>query len=110
MSDRLGPVAYHNGEDHPFLGREIAQHERHFSEHTAQVIDEEVEKILHAAEDLSKRTIDAHSDKLSTLAEALLEREVVDDKEIADLIGPSVNESRERSVTVGPSEVVPAGE
>ncbi|HEX4412142.1 MAG TPA: ATP-dependent zinc metalloprotease FtsH [Lacipirellulaceae bacterium] len=110
MSDRLGPVAYHNGEDHPFLGREITQHERHFSEHTAQVIDEEVEKILHAAEDLSKRTIDAHSDKLSALAEALLEREVIDDQEIAELIGPSVNESRERSVAVGPSEAMPIGE
>jgi cell division protease FtsH len=105
MSERLGPVAYHMGEDHPFLGREIAQHERQFSEHTAQVIDEEVEKILHAAEDLAKRTIQQHSDKLSTLAKALLEREVIDDSEIADLIGPSVNETRERSVTVGPAQV-----
>jgi cell division protease FtsH len=105
MSDRLGPVAYHMGEDHPFLGREIAQHERQFSEHTAQVIAEEVEKILHAAEDLAKRTIQQHSDKLATLAEALLEREVVGDSEIAELIGPSVNESRERSLTVGPAQV-----
>ena len=72
MSERLGPVAYHISEDHPFLGREIAQHERQFSEHTAQVIDEEVEKILHAAEDLAKRTLQQHAGKLSTLAEALL--------------------------------------
>ena len=101
MSERLGPVAYHIGEDHPFLGREIAQHERQFSEHTAQVIDEEVDKILHAAEDLAKRTLQQHADKLTTLAEALLEREVLDESEIAELIGPSVNESRERSVTSG---------
>src|SRR5262249_5420176 len=45
MSERIGPVAYHTTEDHPFLGREIAQHERQYSEHTAQVIDEEVIKI-----------------------------------------------------------------
>jgi cell division protease FtsH len=105
MSDRLGPVAYHAGEDHPFLGREIAQHERQFSEHTAQVIDEEVEKILHAAEDLAKRTIQQHTDKLATIAESLLEREVLDESEITELIGPSVNESEKRSVSVGPAQV-----
>ncbi len=105
MSDRLGPVAYHIGEDYPFLGREIAQHERQFSEHTAQVIDEEVEKILHAAEDLAKRTIQQHVKQLTILAEALLEREVIDDTEIAELIGPSANDSRERSAAVGPAQV-----
>jgi cell division protease FtsH len=105
MSERLGPVAYHAGEDHPFLGREIAQHERQFSEHTAQVIDEEVEKILHAAEDLAKRTVQQHADKLATIAESLLEREVLDEKEITELIGPSVNESEKRTVTVGPAQV-----
>jgi cell division protease FtsH len=105
MSERLGPVAYHVSEDHPFLGREIAQHERQFSEHTAQVIDEEVAKILHAAEDLSKRTLQQNSDKLSTLAEALLEKEVLDEDELRELLGPSKNESRERSVTVGPAQV-----
>jgi cell division protease FtsH len=105
MSERLGPVAYHSSEDHPFLGREMAQHERQFSEHTAQVIDEEVEKILHAAEDLAKRTVQQNASKLATLANALLEKEVIDDAEISRLIGPSVNESRERAVTVGPSQV-----
>jgi cell division protease FtsH len=105
MSDRLGPVAYHISEDHPFLGREIAQHERQFSEHTAQVIDEEVEKFLHTAEDLAKRTIQQNADKLTRLAEALLEREVLDDVEIEELIGPSVNKSSDRSVTVGPAQV-----
>ncbi len=105
MSERLGPVAYHISEDHPFLGREIAQHERQFSEHTAQVIDEEVEKFLHAAEDLAKRTLQQNADKLATLADALLEREVLDEKDIANLIGPSVNETRERSVSVGSAQV-----
>jgi cell division protease FtsH len=105
MSERLGPVAYHAGEDHPFLGREIAQHERQFSEHTAQVIDEEVEKILHAAEDLAKRTLQQHTDKLATIAESLLEREVLDESEITELIGPSVNQSEKRTVTVGPAQV-----
>jgi cell division protease FtsH len=110
MSERLGPVAYHISEDHPFLGREIAQHERQFSEHTAQVIDEEVEKFLHGAEDLAKRTLQQNMAKLTKLAEALREREVLDEKEITELIGPSVNESRERSVSVGPAQVASSRE
>jgi cell division protease FtsH len=105
MSDRLGPVAYHTSEDHPFLGREIAQHERQFSEHTAQVIDEEVTKLLHTAEDRAKRTVQQHQSKLNALAEALLERETLDEDEIRDIFGPSVNESKERGVTVGPAQV-----
>jgi cell division protease FtsH len=105
MSERLGPVAYHTTEDHPFLGREIAQHERQFSEHTAQVIDEEVTKILHAAEDLAKRTLEQNSDKITTLADALLEKEVLDEADLRDILGPSVNESHERGVTVGPAQV-----
>jgi cell division protease FtsH len=105
MSERLGPVAYHTTEDHPFLGREIAQHERQFSEHTAQVIDEEVEKFLHGAEDLAKRTLQQNSEKLSKVAESLMEHEVLDEREIAALIGPSVNAEKERSVSVGPAQV-----
>ncbi|MFO0265048.1 MAG: cell division protein FtsH, partial [Planctomycetota bacterium] len=48
MSDRLGPVSYKMTEEDPFLGREMHQ-SRQFSEHTMEVIDEEVTKILQAA-------------------------------------------------------------
>ncbi len=105
MSERLGPVAYHVSEDHPFLGREIAQHERQFSEHTAQVIDEEVAKVLHAAEDRAKRTLQQHAGKLRKVAETLLEREVLDERELRELIGPSVNDGKERARSAGPAQV-----
>ncbi len=106
MSDRLGPVAYHISEDHPFLGREIAQHERQFSEHTAQVIDEEVAKILHTAEDFAKRTLQQHVERLGALAEALLERETLDEDDLRELIGPGVWEAApERSARGGAARV-----
>ena len=105
MSERLGPVAFHTSDDNPFLGREMAQRERLFSEHTAQVIDEEVAKILHTAEDRARRTIQQHQVKLNALAEALLERETLDEDEIREIFGPSVNTSKERGVTVGPAQV-----
>jgi cell division protease FtsH len=98
-------VAYHLSEEHPFLGREIAQHERQFSEHTAQIIDEEVAKILHAAEDRAKRTLDENADKLNALAEALLEREVLDENEIGELIGPSVYQPAEVGRSAGAAQV-----
>ena len=90
MSDRLGPVAYTTSEEHPFLGREIMQEQRQFSEHTAQVIDEEVAKILHQAADRAKRTLTDHRDKLNKLAEALLDREELNEQEVRELIGPSI--------------------
>jgi cell division protease FtsH len=90
MSDRLGPVAFHTEEENPFLGREHIQAHRHFSEHTAQVIDEEVAKILHAAEDRAKRTLADHKHELTRLADALLEKEILTEDEIEELIGPSV--------------------
>ncbi|MGA0041256.1 MAG: ATP-dependent zinc metalloprotease FtsH, partial [Pirellulales bacterium] len=48
MSDRVGPVACHGAQEHPFLGRDVYE-QREFSEHTAQIIDEEVSRILNEA-------------------------------------------------------------
>ncbi|MHB1037509.1 MAG: ATP-dependent zinc metalloprotease FtsH [Pirellulales bacterium] len=90
MSERLGPVAYRTGEEHPFLGREI-QAEREFSEHTAQVIDEEIARILHAAADQARALLLQHRDKLNLLATALEENEVLDEREVEKLLGPSAN-------------------
>ncbi|MEX0711275.1 MAG: AAA family ATPase, partial [Pirellulales bacterium] len=89
MSERLGPVAYRTSEEHPFLGRDL-QEPREFSEHTAQVIDEEVSRILHSAADRAKAILAEHRDKLDAIANALSEREVLDDREIEELIGPAL--------------------
>ncbi len=91
MSERLGPVAYNLSEEHPFLGREMALEHREFSEHTAQVIDEEVARILHAASEQAHQQVATHRKHLDALAEALQEREVIDEMDIEELIGPSVN-------------------
>ena len=70
---------------------EIAHEHREFSEHTAQVIDEEVARILSAAADEANRKLAEHRTELDTLAEALQTHEVIDELEIEKLIGPSVN-------------------
>jgi cell division protease FtsH len=90
MSERLGPVAYRTSEEHPFLGKEFHE-QREFSEHTAQVIDEEVSRILHGAGDRARQLLEEHRDKLDALATRLCEREILDEKEIEAIIGPSPN-------------------
>jgi cell division protease FtsH len=90
MSERLGPVAYRTSEEHPFLGKEFHE-QREFSEHTAQVIDEEVSRILHGAGDRARQLLEENRDKLDALATRLCEREILDEKEIETIIGPSPN-------------------
>jgi cell division protease FtsH len=86
MSDRVGPVFFRDSEEHPFLGREMSETRDH-SEHTAQLIDEEVSRILREADDRAFRLLEEHRDELERLTEALIEREVLSVAEIEELIG-----------------------
>jgi cell division protease FtsH len=88
MSERLGPVAFRDSEDHPFLGKEMAE-PRRYSEHTAQVIDEEIMRLLNEAGETAVAMLTEHRDQLDKLAKALEEAETLDEKEIEELIGPS---------------------
>ncbi len=104
MSERIGPVAYRTSESHPFLGKDFAE-QREFSEHTAQVIDEEVAKILHASAARAIALLRENRVKLDKLAGALEEREIVDEREVEALIGPGAPKSAERNghpITVQP--------
>jgi len=96
MSERLGPVAFRAGEEHPFLGKEMAE-PREFSEHTARVIDEEIIRLLRAASEHAEQVLLEHRDKLDTLAAALEKEEVLEQRQIEELIGPSAWHSSEAS-------------
>ena len=91
MSEKLGPVSYKMSDEDPFLGREIHQ-QRQFSEHTLQIIDNEVARILHEASDRALGILTENRGKLDVLAQALVQREEINDKEIVELIGPSVHD------------------
>ncbi|MBI1246380.1 ATP-dependent zinc metalloprotease FtsH [bacterium] len=90
MSERLGPVNYKITDEDPFLGREIHEN-RHFSEHTMQIIDDEVARILHDAHDKAIDVLTTNKDKLVKLTNALCESEELSDAEVEKLIGPSVH-------------------
>jgi cell division protease FtsH len=86
MSDQLGPVAFRDSEDHPFLGKEMAE-PRRYSEHTAQVIDEEISRFLRDAYAKASELLARNRDKLDALAKALEKSETLDETDIEDLIG-----------------------
>ena len=81
----LGPLSFGKKEEQIFLGREIAQH-RDFSEETAVRIDEQVKKLVMNAYDRARSIIEQYSEALVRIAEALLEREVLDGAEVKLLI------------------------
>jgi len=85
MSD-LGPLSFGKKEEQIFLGREISQH-RDYSEETAIRIDAEVKRIISTAYGRARAVIDEHSNALVQVAEALLEREVLDGNEVKILMG-----------------------
>ena len=81
----LGPLSFGKKEEQIFLGREIAQH-RDYSEDTAIKIDEQVKKLVQTGYDRSRKVIEEKSDALVRVAEALLEREVLDGAEVNQII------------------------
>ena len=81
----LGPLAFGKKEEAIFLGREIAQH-RDFSEATAVDIDKEVKRIVSLAYDSAKNILKTNRETLERIAQALLEREVLDANEVKMLI------------------------
>jgi cell division protease FtsH len=85
MSEKLGPVTFGKKEEEIFLGREIAQH-RDYSEQTAVLIDEEVKKIVNKAMTRADKILKDNEPILHRLAEALLEREILDGEEIDKII------------------------
>jgi cell division protease FtsH len=87
MSERIGPVFFSRGEEHPFLGRKLAT-EKTFSERMAWLIDREIENIIKEAEARADEIIKEKHDLLEQLAQVLLEEETIDEKRIDAIIQP----------------------
>ncbi|MGM0561194.1 MAG: ATP-dependent zinc metalloprotease FtsH [Pseudomonadota bacterium] len=87
MSDELGPVDVRESDEHPFLGREMAQ-PRSFSEATAAIADKAVQQILTQAEALAVEILQAHRPKVERLVAALEEQETLDRSAVAACLGP----------------------
>jgi cell division protease FtsH len=85
MSDAVGPLNLGRGEEHPFLGRELAQPKR-YSEQMAWLMDQEIRKLILEAESTAKEILTKNRHVLDTLAETLVKEETLDREEIEKII------------------------
>lgn len=85
MSDKIGPVTYSRGEEHPFLGMKLAQ-EKSFSEEMAWQIDQEITVVIKDAEDRAMEILSSNRNLLEALATALLEEETLDSARIDGIL------------------------
>ena len=94
MSEKLGNVTLRKREEDVFLGRDIFAHEKMYSEKTAQLIDEEMKRIIDDAFNKATELIKNNLNKLNRLAESLVEKEILEGAELANLLnGESIVES-----------------
>ncbi len=84
MSENVGLICYSDEDDEVFIGRDLAHH-RSYSENMAQVIDEEVKKIIDDSYAKAKSIILEHRDVLDACAELLLEKEKITREEFEAL-------------------------
>ena len=84
MSAKIGAISLGSGSSEPFLGRELATH-RDYSNEMAQQVDNEVRAILDNALDEAHKVLTANRRILDRLAKELLERETLNQEEIAKI-------------------------
>jgi cell division protease FtsH len=85
MSEKLGPLTFGRKEEEIFLGREIAT-KRDFSEQVALEIDLEIKRLVSENYERAKRMLTDNMVSLKALAQALLEKEVLDAPEIDQIL------------------------
>jgi cell division protease FtsH len=99
MSDRIGPMAWGSG-GQVFLGEDLMTRSE-YSDETARVIDEEVERILREQEERCRQTLRHPPRGLDAVAEALLERETLDGAEVRRLIDAAMAAEAPEPLQVG---------
>jgi cell division protease FtsH len=114
MSDRIGPMAW-GSQGAVFLGEDL-MHTRDYSDETARVIDEEVERILRDEEDRCRKVLTEYRAGLDAVAAALLERETLEGTEVGDLVdqamgrkvgGPRVITHADGTEELAPEPIAP---
>ena len=98
MSDVLGPIAFGDQDEQPFLGRELS-HTKNYSERTAQTIDEEVRRFLTEGYELARRLLTDHLDEAKLLAQGLIEFETLDAEDVGVLLERGLDGLREEKKT-----------
>jgi cell division protease FtsH len=89
MSEKVGAVRLGSGDGEPFVGRDMG-HDRGYSEHVAGMVDVEVRRLLDAAHDEAHEILVQYREVLDALVLELLERETLNQAELAEVFAPVV--------------------
>lgn len=108
MSETVGPVAFHHAHEDPFLGRDY-QEQRDFSDVTAHVIDEEIQKILDAAAKRAFEILEDNRGLLDELTKELVKAELLNREEITKILGERAKE-KSRQVLASSDNGQPNGD
>ncbi len=84
MSERVGTITLGSNQEEVFLGRDFAT-QKEYSEETAAIIDEEVKSIIDFAYKKAAEILQANMDKLTAVANVLLEKEKIDGEEFDEI-------------------------
>lgn len=87
MSEKLGPQIYGRREEMIFLGKELAEHEKDYSEEVAAEIDKEVASIIKQAHEKAKEILSKNQAKLKQVAAELIKKETLEGEEFEKLMG-----------------------
>ncbi len=85
MSEKLGRVRYSSNEQEVFLGHSVAQ-QRNLSEETANLLDEEVRRLIEGGESTARRILTEKLSDLHKLSESLLELETLSGEEVDKIL------------------------
>jgi cell division protease FtsH len=96
MSEKIGPMAWES-QQHVFLGEDLMQSAREYSDDTARLIDEEIATILRDQEDRARKLLATHRRGLDLIAQALLDKETVDGDEVGRLIHDGMVDQQART-------------
>jgi cell division protease FtsH len=92
MSEKMGPLTFGKQNEQVFLGREMGS-QRDFSDQIAMEIDQEVRRLVTENYDRAKRLLTENMASLKRLAEALLEKEVLDGSDIDQILLQSTSQA-----------------
>ncbi len=92
MSEKMGPLTFGKQNEQVFLGREMGS-QRDFSDQIAMEIDQEVKRLVTENYDRAKRLLTENMVSLKRLAEALLEKEVLDGSDIDNILMQSTSQA-----------------
>ena len=93
MSDKLPNLCYYNNDEYAF--------NKPYSEHTAEMIDQEVQKMIATQYERAKDLLRQHQEGHAQLAQLLIEREVIFAEDVEKIFGKRPWTSRSEEIMAG---------